>query len=99
MVKDMVIDFLNAEVLPKMDRIEKMEDGLSVSILKKMGDLGLLGSHMPESLGGMEMDTNTNTLICDTMGPAGSFNTTYAAHTGIGMLPILYYGTQEQKEK
>ncbi|MFT5261781.1 MAG: alkylation response protein AidB-like acyl-CoA dehydrogenase [Polaribacter sp.] len=99
MVKDMVVDFLNAEVLPNMDRIEKMEEGLSVSILKKMGALGLLGSHMPESLGGMEMDTNTNTLICDTMGPAGSFNTTYAAHTGIGMLPILYYGTQEQKEK
>lgn len=99
MVKDMVIDFLNSEVLPNMDRIEVQEEGLSVSILKKMGDLGLLGSHMPESLGGMALDTNTNTLICDTMGPAGSFNTTYAAHTGIGMLPILYYGTEAQKEK
>ena len=54
---------------------------------------------MPESFGGMEMDTNTNTLICDAMGPAGSFNTTYAAHTGIGMLPILYFGTDEQKQK
>jgi alkylation response protein AidB-like acyl-CoA dehydrogenase len=99
MIKDMVINFLQSEVLPNMERIEKQEEGLSQSILKKMGDLGLLGSHMPESLGGMELDTNTNTLICDTMGPAGSFNTTYAAHTGIGMLPILYYGTQEQKEK
>lgn len=99
MVRDMVLDFLNNEVLPLTDRIEKMEEGLAPELLKKMGELGLLGSHMPEAYGGMAMDTNTNTLICDTMGPAGSFNTTYAAHTGIGMLPILYFGTEAQKEK
>jgi len=99
MVKDMVLDFLNSEVLPKTDRIEKMEEGLAPALLQKMGELGLLGTHMPESYGGMEMDTNTNTLICDIMGPSGSFSTTYAAHTGIGMLPILYFGTEEQKKK
>jgi alkylation response protein AidB-like acyl-CoA dehydrogenase len=64
-----------------------------------MADLGLLGTHMPAEYGGMEMDTNTNTLICDIIGPAGSFTTSYAAHTGIGMLPILYFGTDAQKEK
>lgn len=99
MIKDMVLDFLNTDVLPNMDRFEKQEEGFAPSLLEKMGELGLLGSHMPETYGGMELDTNTNTLICDTMGPAGGFNTTYAAHTGIGMLPILYYGTEEQKQK
>ena len=99
MVKDMVADFLNTEVLPIMDRIEKQEEGLAAGLLKKMGALGLLGSHMPESFGGMELDTNTNTLICDIVGPSASFSTTYAAHTGIGMLPILYFGSEEQKKK
>ncbi|MFK7810240.1 MAG: acyl-CoA dehydrogenase family protein, partial [Saprospiraceae bacterium] len=99
MIRDMVLDFLNSEVIPNMEGLEKQEEGLNVTILKKMADLGLLGTHMPESLGGMQLDTNTNTLICDTFGPSGSFSTTFAAHTGIGMLPILYYGTEEQKEK
>ena len=99
MVRDMVLDFLNTEIIPNMDRFEKQEDGVAAGLLEKMGELGLLGSHMPEVYGGMELDTNTNTLICDTMGPSAGFNTTYAAHTGIGMLPILYYGTEEQKQK
>ena len=99
MVKGMVLDFLNQEIIPVKDRIEKQEEGLSVALLEKMADLGLLGTHMPEQYGGMEMDTNTNTLICDMMGPAGSFTTSYAAHTGIGMLPVLYFGTEAQKEK
>ncbi len=99
MVKDMVLDFLQTEILPNMEKIEKQENDISADILQKMGELGLLGAHMPERFGGMELDTNTNTLIADTMGPAGSFNTTFAAHTGIGMLPILYFGTEAQKEK
>jgi len=99
MVKDMVADFLNNRVIPNFNRIEKQEPGLSVKLLEEMGELGLLGSHMPEQYGGMELDTNTNTLICDVFGPSGSFSTTYAAHTGIGMLPILYFGNDAQKEK
>jgi len=99
MIRDMCLDFLNNELLPNLDKLEKMEEGLAPGLLEKMGELGLLGSHMPEQYGGMQLDTNTNTLICDTMGPAGSFNTTYAAHTGIGMLPVLYFGTAAQKEK
>ena len=99
MVKTMVLDFLNQEIMPIKDRLEKQEDGLAVSLFKKMADLGLLGTHMPAEYGGMEMDTNTNTLICDLMGPAGSFTTSFAAHTGIGMLPILYFGTDAQKQE
>lgn len=97
MVKQMVEDFIAQEITPNLDRIEKM-DGIAVTLLEKMAELGLLGSHMPEEYGGMEMDTNTNTLICDVMGgSSGSFTVSYAAHTGIGMLPILYFGTEEQK--
>jgi alkylation response protein AidB-like acyl-CoA dehydrogenase len=99
MVKNMVHDFLHQEVIPLREKIEKQEEGVAVGLLQKMGELGLLGSHIPTEYGGIAMDTNTNTLICDVIGPAGSFTTSYAAHTGIGMLPILYFGTEAQKQK
>ncbi len=99
MVKQMAIDFLNNEIAPNRAKIEKQEPGLTPSLLKKMGDLGLLGAHMPAIYGGTEMDTNTNTVISDVFGPMGSFSVPFAAHTGIGMLPILYFGTEAQKEK
>jgi hypothetical protein len=99
MIRDMVRDFLQQEVLPVADRLEEQEEGLAVSLLDKMAELGLLGTHMPEAYGGMALDTNTNTLIADVLGPAGAFTVSYAAHIGIGMLPILYFGNDEQKEK
>ncbi len=100
MVKQMVEDFIQQEITPNLDKIEKQEDNIAPRLLEKMAKLGLLGTHMPESYGGMEMDTNTNTLICDVMGgSSGSFTVSYAAHTGIGMLPILYFGNEQQKEK
>lgn len=99
MIRNMVRDFMNAEILPNADRIEAMEEGFVPSLLDKMAELGLLGSHMPEEYGGMALDNNTNTLINETLGPTGSFTVSYAAHIGIGMLPILYYGTEAQKEK
>ena len=99
MVKQMVLDFIEQDIFPNLDKIEKREDDIAPRLLEKMAELGLLGSHMPEAFGGMGMDTNTNTLICDVMGgSSGSFTVSYAAHTGIGMLPILYYGTEAQKE-
>ena len=99
MVKQMSIDFIKNEIDPIRARIEKQEPGLAPGLLKKMGDLGLLGAHMPAVYGGTEMDTNTNTVISEAFGPAGSFIVSFAAHTGIGMLPILYFGTEEQKQK
>ncbi len=99
MVRDMCVDFIKGELDPLREKIEKQAEGVAPALLAKMGELGLLGSHMPTAYGGMEMDTNTNTLICDALGPMGSFSTTYAAHTGIGMLPILYFGTEAQKQK
>ncbi len=99
MVKQMAVDFLNNEIAPNRQKIEKQEPGLSPALLKKMGDLGLLGAHMPAIYGGTELDTNTNTVIADVFGPMGSFSVPFAAHTGIGMLPILYFGTEAQKQK
>lgn len=99
MVKQMATDFLKNEIDPVRERLEKQEPGLAASLLKTMGDLGLLGAHMPAIYGGTEMDTNTNTVISEVLGPAGSFIVSFAAHTGIGMLPILYFGNEAQRTK
>ncbi len=99
MVKQMTVDFIKNEIDPVRARIEKLEPGLAPGLLKKMGDLGLLGAHMPAQYGGTEMDTNTNSVISEVLGPSGSFIVSFAAHTGIGMLPILYFGNDAQKEK
>lgn len=97
MIRDMVNDFLRTEIIPNMDKIDRQEDRIAVKLLDKMAELGLLGTHMPEEYGGMAMDTNTNTIISDTLGPAGCFTVTFAVQTGIGMLPFLYFGTEQQK--
>ncbi len=99
MIADTVRGFLHNELMPVQDRLEAQEKGLSASLLEKMAELGLLGTHMPEAYGGLELDTNTNTLIGDVLGPAGAFTVSYAVQIGIGMLPLLYYGTEEQKQK
>lgn len=99
MIQETVRDFLHNEIFPVLERIEVQEEGLAPRLLEKMAELGLLGAHMPEIYGGMELDTNTNTLIGDAIGPAGAFTVSYAAHIGIGMLPILYFGTEDQKNK
>lgn len=99
MIRETVKGFVESEIFPVYERIEKQEQGLSVALLKKIADLGILGAHMPEAYGGMELDNNTNTFITEEMGHSGSFSVTFSAHTGIGMLPILYYGTEEQKQK
>lgn len=92
-------DFIDMEITPITDRIEGMEEGLMPSLMDKAGELGLLGINVPEEYGGLGMSFNTGMLIADIMAAAGSFSTAYGAHTGIGTLPILYYGTEEQKTK
>ena len=99
MIRNMVRDFLANEIAPRIDKIEKQTDNIAADLLETAGGLGLLGSHMPEKYGGMEMDFNTNTILGETLGPAGAWTVSFAAHTGIGMLPILYFGTDAQKEK
>jgi len=93
-------DFVDTEIHPKIEEIDSMKHpDLVPSIFKKAGELGLLGISVPEEFGGMGMSFNTSMLIADIIGGAGSFSTTYGAHTGIGTLPILYYGTEAQKQK
>jgi alkylation response protein AidB-like acyl-CoA dehydrogenase len=99
MIRQMVEDFVQNVWHPRWQEVEKMENNATVELLEQAAELGLLGSHMPQEYGGMELDTNTNTLICDVLGPAGSWIVSFAAHTGIGMLPILYFGTEAQKQQ
>lgn len=92
-------DFLKAEVDPNLDRIDSLEEGLMPSLLDKAGELGLLSISIPEQYGGFGGDFNTSLLTTEILGGGHSFSVALAAHTGIGTLPILYFGTQEQKQK
>ncbi|MBT4776421.1 MAG: acyl-CoA dehydrogenase [Crocinitomicaceae bacterium] len=99
MIAQMCRDFLATEVHPNLDRIDAMEEGLMVSLMEKAGALGMLGLSVPEDLGGMGVDFKTSMLATEALGTGFSFSVAYGAHTGIGTLPLLYYGTQEQKAK
>lgn len=99
MVKDMCASFLEAEVLPILDRIDKLEPGLMASLVQKAGEQGLLGASIPENLGGLGRDFITSTLVNEGLGGGFSFSVAVSAHTGIGTLPILYFGTEAQKKK
>ncbi len=95
MIQAMTREFVETHARPKGHKLEEQ-----VNLMEIAGELGLLGAHMPETYGGMALDTTTNTIIGEEIGKGGgSFNTTFAAHTGIGMLPILYFGTAAQKEQ
>ena len=99
MVRDMCLQFLQTEVLPVVERIDKMEPGLMPALMEKAGEQGLLGASVPEDLGGMGKDFVTSTLVSEGLGGGYSFSVAMSAHAGIGTLPILYFGTEEQKKK
>lgn len=99
MIMEMCTTFVGNEVLPIIERIDKLEPGLMPSLLDKAGEQGLLGVSIPEEYGGLGKDFVTSTLVNEGLGSGFSFSVAIAAHTGIGTLPILYFGTPEQKEK
>lgn len=99
MIRDMCIQFLQTEVLPVMDRIDKAEPGLMPALMEKAGEQGLLSASVPEEYGGMGKDFVTSTLVSEALGSGYSFSVAMSAHAGIGTLPILYFGTEEQKKK
>jgi len=99
MIRDMCDQFLDAEIYPILDRIDSMEEGLMKSLVQKAGEQGLLATSFPEEYGGLGKDFITSTIINEYLGGGYSFSVAIAAHTGIGTLPILYFGTPEQKEK
>lgn len=99
MMKKTCEDFVAQEVVPNLNRIDSQEEGLVPSILEKAGELGILGISVPEDLGGLGFDFVTSMLTTEVIGAAHSVAVALSAHTGIGTLPILYYGNEEQKKK
>ena len=100
MMADSCLDFLEKEIIPLTEKIDsKKHPELMPELIKKSGDLGLLGLSISEEYGGMNMSFNTSMLIADIVGITGSFSTAYGAHTGIATLPLKYYGNDSQKEK
>ncbi len=100
MIAQQCKDFLTKEVYPKLDEIDSMKDPkLMPTILDKAGELGLLGTSVPQELGGFGMDFNTTMLVAEVIGGGHSVAVALSAHTGIGTLPILYYGNDAQKKK
>ncbi|GLO67058.1 MULTISPECIES: acyl-CoA dehydrogenase family protein [Oceanobacillus] len=92
-------DFVLGEVVPKIDNLENHEFEHSVDLLKKAGDLGLLGADVPEEYGGLALDKISSSLITEKFSRAGGFSVTHGAHVGIGSLPIVFFGNEVQKEK
>jgi len=99
MIIDMCNEFLEKEVLPHLVEIDQQKDGIMPLLVEKAGELGLLGAAFPEQYGGLGKDFITATLVNECLGGGHSFAVAMAAHTGIGSLPILYFGTEAQKEK
>lgn len=99
MIRQTCIDFIEAEILPRLDAIDAQEEGLMQKLLDKAGELGLLSVSIPETYGGFGKNFNTSMLVADAVGAGHSFAVALSAHTGIGTLPILYYGNEEQKAK
>ena len=92
-------EFAINEILPQAEKIEHKDYSISRDLLKKAGDLGLSGVEIPEAYGGLEMDKVTAAIIADNIAKYAGFATTWGAHSGIGLLPLVYFGTEEQKKK
>lgn len=99
MVLGMAKEFVDKKVLPVANQIEKLDLELTTKLLKEAGDLGLLGTSFPEEYGGFMQNFETNMALTSILAPTRSFSLSHGAHTGIGMLPILYFGTEAQKQK
>ncbi len=100
MIKNMSWDYMKDKVEPAIDDIEAMADGVMIGLLQGAGELDLLGSDIPEEYGGAEADKVTTMIITENASICGgSYATAFGAHTGIGTLPIVYFGTEEQKKK
>ncbi|MGA2967294.1 MAG: acyl-CoA dehydrogenase family protein [Terriglobales bacterium] len=92
-------EFAVKEILPRIEKMERKDYSVSRDLLKKAGELGLSGVEVPEAYGGLEMDKVTAAIIADRMAKYAGFATTWGGHSGIGLLPIVYFGTEEQKRK
>ena len=99
MMFDMCHQFIKTEVTPLLDRIDKLEPGLMPSLMEKTGELGLMGVSIPEQFEGLGKEFTSAIIVAEALGAGHSFSVAFSAHTGIGTLPILYFGTEAQKAK
>ncbi|MDB5009650.1 MAG: fadE, partial [Mucilaginibacter sp.] len=99
MIADTCTNFLAQHVTPNLARIDAQEEGLMPHLMEEAGALGLLGISVPEQYGGFGKDFKTSMLVTEKLGAGHSFSVAFSAHSGIGTLPILYYGNDAQKEK
>jgi alkylation response protein AidB-like acyl-CoA dehydrogenase len=99
MMHQTCIDFVQTEVSPLLERLDNHEEGLMRGLMEKAGQLGLFGVSVPEQFGGLDMDFPTSLRVTEGVGGGHSFPVAFAAHTGIALLPILYFGNDEQKAK
>jgi alkylation response protein AidB-like acyl-CoA dehydrogenase len=97
MIRDMTEQFVADEVLPQQEQIEHKDWNVTVSLLKRCGELGLLGIEVPQKYGGDNLDKVSAMIVSEKLGRVASFAVTYGGHAGIGTLPIVYFGTEEQK--
>ncbi len=99
MIRDMTEQFVEDEVMPQVERMEHKEWDVTVSLLKRCGELGLLGIEVPEKFGGENLDKVSALIVAEKMARVASFAVSYGGHSGIGTLPIVYFGTEEQRRK
>jgi alkylation response protein AidB-like acyl-CoA dehydrogenase len=99
MMHQTALEFVEKEVQPLLERLDDHEEGLMRGLMEKAGELGLFGVSIPEQYGGLDMDFTTSLRVTEGVGGGHSFPVAFAAHTGIAMLPILYFGNDEQKNK
>jgi len=99
MIAQTTEDYVTGEVWPVLENLEKQDFEHSVSLLKKAGELGLLSADIPEEYDGLGLDTISSSLITEKISLAGGFSITHGAHVGIGSLPIVFFGNEEQKKK
>ena len=99
MIRDMTGQFVEEEVLPQAEKIEHKEWDVTVRLLRRCGELGLLGIEVPERYGGENLDKVSAMIVAEKLACVASFAVSYGGHSGIGTLPIVYFGTEEHKRK
>src|SRR5262245_47319545 len=99
MIRDMTEQFVEEEVLPQVEKIEHKDWDVTIKLLKRCGELGLLGIEVPENYGGENLDKVSAMIVAEKMARVASFAVSYGGHSGIGTLPIVYFGREEHKRK
>ena len=94
MIAETTREFVDSEIRPNLETLEGHAWEIARELLKKCGDLGLLGSTIPEEYGGLGLDQTTSVIIAEMMGRAGGFGSTFGADSSIGLLPLLYFGSE-----